>query len=113
MSSAGEKLRKAREFKKTFDGLTLRLRRPTEREYGQMERAREGHLAFAERFVVDWEGVTEADLWASGGAEAVPFDLDVWHEYIADRHELWEPISKAIAEAFQKYFDEREERAKN
>lgn len=112
-SMLAEKMRRAREFSQEFGGMRLKLRRPTRVEYGRMVRENAPFIAFAQEFVIGWEGVKESDLIASGGDMDVPFDREVWHEVIADRSDLWEPIASAISEAFRKHLDDSEDRAKN
>ena len=71
------------------DGKRVRIIRPTETELGTLFKG--GHLFVGieevKRFVVDWEGFTEADLLgpAIGAADPVPFDAALWAEVVADK----------------------------
>lgn len=112
MSALGDKMRKAREFKREVDGLMLVMRRPNEAEYARLERQGATRFQVAEQFVIGWEGVTEADLLPSGGSDALTFDRDAWSELLGARHELWD-AGKIIQDEFWKHQDSREERAKN
>ena len=113
MATPDERIRKSREFTRDFEGLELRLRRPSVREFAQLEREQWDVFRVADAFVVGWEGVSEADLWPGGGEDAVAFSTAVWQEYLADREHLWEPVAQAIAESFSAFLDKREGRKKN
>lgn len=112
MSSLGDRMRKAREFKREVDGKTLIMRRPNEAEYAKLERQGASGFDVALKFVIGWEGVTEADLVPSGGSDEVPFDYDAWGELLGSRRELWE-VGKIIQDEFWQHQEKREERAKN
>lgn len=68
---------------------------------------------FAERFVVDWRGVKEADLFVAGGDIPVDFDKDLWSDIAADDETLWAPICERLMQALEDDRQKREERAKN
>lgn len=70
-------------------GKRVRIIRPTESElpeFFQGGRLTVG-LEQVKRFVVDWEGFTEADLIgaALGASDPVPFDPTLWAEVVADQ----------------------------
>ena len=71
------------------DGKRVRIIRPTETELGSLFKGGQLSIGLEEvkRFVVDWEGITEADLLgpAIGAADAVPFDAALWAEVVADK----------------------------
>jgi hypothetical protein len=112
MSALSDRMRKRREFRREVAGFTLILRRPSHAEYVALERSQATHLEVAERFVVGWEGVTEADLVVSGGEDEMPFDPEAWRELLADTPALWE-VGGIINEAFLEHIKAGEEQAKN
>ena len=70
-------------------GKRVRIIRPTETElpeFFQGGRLTVG-LDHVKRYVVDWEGFTEADLIgaALGASDPVPFDAALWAEVVADQ----------------------------
>lgn len=117
-----EKLLRARETKVTVDGKTYTIRRPTELEAEKFDALTGGDpgmtnmaqkCAMAQQFVVDWD-LTEIDLGIPGGnPERVPFDADLWTAYVADRRDLWVPLSNQIRAQYKKHADERGESEKN
>lgn len=71
-------------------GKRVRIIRPTETELSQ-QFFQGGRLVVGieqvKRFVVDWDGFTEADLLGPtvGAADPVPFDAAVWAEVVSDK----------------------------
>ncbi len=114
MSQLGDKIRKAREFTREIEGWRLRLRRPTDVEAASILRtgARDA-LTVATTFVIGWEGVKESDLVPSGNNGEIEFDADAWAEIVADRPELWEPLSTAIVDSWVQFNEAREDRKKS
>lgn len=74
-------------------GKAVKIRRPTEAEFpGFLRRTDAGRslhveIEHVQRHVVDWRGITEADLIGEtvGSVDALPFDAAVWSEAVADR----------------------------
>lgn len=72
-------------------GKRLRVIRPTEVEMARYMDNPLGQIQVVleqvSRFVVDWEGITGADLLgpAMGAADPVPFDPALWAAVVADR----------------------------
>ena len=114
MASVADKIRRSREFEREINGWKLRLRRPTDWEAQKLfNQDQADALEVATGFVIGWKGVKESDIVNAGGSDEVAFDEDLWSEVIADRPELWRPISQAIVEAWVKHSEQREGRAKN
>lgn len=90
----------------------FKLRRPTQL---QMQRMTRGYI-FADlivEFVVDWKGVTEQALVGGDNVTPIPFDKELWAEWIADKKELWPPIVEALNDLLLSYAKEQEDSAKN
>lgn len=105
-----DKIRKARETTVEAAGKEFTIRRPTDEEAMQL-----GHLNLVEivkRFTTGW-GVVELDLIPGGGPEKVPFDPDLFAEWVADRPEVWEPLGTAIMNAYKAHADKRDAAVKN
>jgi hypothetical protein len=90
--AAGDIIERLREQRsrwfETAEGRRVKIRRPSETECITLV----GGLGVehAQRYVVGWDGYTEADLLgaAVGSGDAVPFDAELWAEYVADHAEL-------------------------
>ena len=103
MSRLSERLRRQREVKVTIGKWTFTALRPTDVEALELHQNNRTFDVLASRFVVGWQGVTEDDLIGGGVQEEVPFDLDAWQEWCANRTDFWEPIAKAILDAYTKH----------
>lgn len=105
-----EKLKKAREFGVEVAGNTFIVRRPTDADVINLPAA--SALDFVHRFVVGWT-LTEMQIVPGGGPEPVPFDSDLWAAWVDDRPDVWEPIAKALLDAYKAHADAREGALKN
>ncbi len=111
MNALTEKLRAARLSKLDLDGQAYTLRRPTDAEATALSGT--SALDLVGRFVVGWDH-TELSLGIPGGTgAAVPFDAELWREWIADKPELWPPLTAAIVSAYVAHAAKREDAAKN
>jgi hypothetical protein len=90
-------------------GKRLKIRRPAETEFGALVRG--VGLEHVKSCVVGWDGFTEVDLYGSevGASDEVPFDTDLWAEYIADRAKHAGAVSQKIAEVISQYLADRKE----
>lgn len=96
-----DKIKKARETNVTVDRFTFTVRRPTDLEYftelhGQ--RLKQGDIM--QRYVLGWSGVTELDIISGGDGVPVEFETELFMEWIADRPDLWAPLTNAILESY-------------
>jgi len=105
-----EKIRRARELKVPVNGKNYTIRRPTDAEAVEMPSTRAFDFVCA--FVVGWD-LVELDLIPGGGPEAVPFDADLWREWVADHPDLWQPLAMAMKDAYIAHVKERGEDEKN
>lgn len=101
------RMRKARELDVEAGGRRFTVRRPTDMEAARL--ANGGDLL---DFVVGWD-LKEIDLVPGGGPDPVPFDGALFREWIADRPDLWQPVTDAVREAYAAHVRQREDRAKN
>ena len=95
------RLRKQRELKVVVGKFTFTARRPTDVEMIDIGRAGLQWQGMAERFVVDWENVTEDDIIGGGGSDKPAFSPELWAEWCADRPDFWEPIATALLDAYK------------
>lgn len=99
-------------------GKRVRLIRPTEIEIG-LHFIKGGSVsvgvAEVERFTVDWEGFTEADLLgaAVGSSDAVPFSQALWAEVISDRAGWVRKLATELLDILVKHGAEKKVDAKN
>jgi len=105
-----EKLRRSREFGVLVNGKTYTVRRPTDADVVNIPGA--SAIDFVHRFVVGWD-LTEMDVIPGGGPDPVPFDADLWAAWVDDRPDVWEPIAKALLDAYRAHAESREESRKN
>lgn len=107
-----EKLRRAREVKVSVGGKTFTVRRPNDVDAIAWQEAGGGFAMAAERFVVGWD-LCEVDIIPGGGPDPVPFDVELWAEFVADRHDLWRPLAIAALDGYKKHEEEVTQQAKN
>jgi len=107
------RLRAARGTRIPSHGVVFIGRRPTAMEMAEMRSGavRQGDLIT--RFVTGWEGLREMDLVPGGGPDPVPFDAELFGEYIVDHPEHWEPIVNGVRAEFNAYEARMEESLKN
>jgi hypothetical protein len=96
-----DKIKKARETQVEAGGYTFTVRRPTDMEVIDIrgsDQLKQGDIM--QRFVLGWSGVTELDIIPGGSNTPVEFDTALFMEWVADRPQLWAPITSAILEAY-------------
>lgn len=101
MSALLEKLRRCRESVVEAGGHQFTIRRPTEAEQAELHfGGKTSLLDLVRRFVVGWD-LQELDLVPGGSPVAVPFDPEVWAEWVNDQPDLWKPISDGVLDAIR------------
>ena len=96
-----ERLQRARQSTAPSGARTFTIRRPTDLEMYELSGRIDQRLLLV-RFVVDWGPMTEIDLGIPGGGpDPVPFDPDLWVEWIADHPEHWDDITTAVMNAYK------------
>jgi hypothetical protein len=80
------------------DGLRVQMERPREAE---MPRFAHGvQVDDVAACACDWQGFTEATLvGAAGSSQALPFDTDLWGEYVRDNVAAVQACALALADA--------------
>lgn len=108
-----ERLQRARQSTVTSGGRTFTIRRPTDLEIAEFG-GRIAQRQLLTRFVVDWGVMSEIDLGIPGGGpDPVPFDPDLWEEWVADHMECWGDISNAVVTGYGRHKEAMEAAAKN
>ena len=109
MSTLLEKMRKARESVIETGGHRYTIRRPTDLQIVEME-ARDGGLSLrnALGFVIGWD-LEEIDLVPGGTTERVPFDPELFMEWISDKPADWGNIMQALRSAYRKHEEQMEQ----
>jgi hypothetical protein len=107
-----DKIRRARQVAVEAGGKPFTIRRPTDEEAIAISRDNASLLDVVKRFTVGW-GLQEVDLVPGGSPVAVPFDADLFGEWVADQPEVWEPLGNAIMDAYKAHADKRDTAAKN
>jgi hypothetical protein len=97
------RIKKARETMVPCEGVEYDfvVRRPTDMEMLESKKFTRAELF--QKFVVDWPGMKELHLVPGGTGIEVPFDAELFVEWVADRPELWGPLSEAIVESYQRH----------
>lgn len=99
-----------------------RIMRPAETEIGEfLQRDPDGGLRLVadvpqcKRFVVDWEGITEADLLgaAVGSSDPLAFAPELWAEVCADRADWCRAVSVGLVTAITAHTESKDAAAKN
>lgn len=105
-----DKIRKARETGVEVEGFRFTIRRPTDQEAINLKGMT--FIEVAQRFVVDWSGVKEMNLFPGGDGAEVKFDAELWKEWCADHPDFWGPISTAVFESYQDHCKARDDTKK-
>ena len=103
---------KARTSSVIAGGRSFSIRRPTDEEALKIGNEGADMLSIVRRFVTEWD-ITELDLVSSGTNVKVPFDADLFADWIADQPALWVPLGEAILSAYKAHVDKRELAEKN
>jgi hypothetical protein len=107
-----EKLKKSRETQVEAGGKRFTVRRPTDLEVMEMrgQALKQGDIM--ERFVIGWPDMQEIDIIPGGSAVPVPFSTELFMEWVADKAELWAPLTQAILSAYEAHQTQVEEQLK-
>ena len=99
----GRRLQAAREKWVEVQGKRYKIRRPLDREMrGLFKSGGDVGESLATDFVIDWAGVTEADLAPGvGGEHEVPFTRAAYLEWTGDRLAVFAEIASAIWTEYQ------------
>lgn len=114
MSALIERIRRARESVVEASGFKFTVRRPTDLEMIDIQAGglvSQGDIL--KRFVTGWDDVKELDLVPGGTGLPVPFDTGLFGEWVADRPDLWGPLTDAVISAYQRHREALEESRKN
>lgn len=111
MSALIDKIRRAREQRVSAGTHTFIVRRPTDLEMLRFQQDRRPEALL--RFVVGWDDVTEGDILPGGDPHPLAFDADVCTEWLADRMDLFGPVTSAIVEAYEAHARAKDSAAKN
>lgn len=112
MSALIERIRAARLHPAEAGGLSFTVRRPTDLEVARMRGESASPFDVVLRFTVGWQ-VRESDIVADGCDVAVPWDANLFAEWVVDRPELWEPLGAKIMGAYATHRAAMEASAKN
>lgn len=105
-------IRKARLRQVTAGGLEFTVRRPTDLEVAKMRGEAVSPFDIVLRYVVGWS-LKESDLVPEAADAQVPFDAELFAEWVVDQPALWEPLASAVMDAYAKHRETMEASAKN
>jgi hypothetical protein len=111
MKTALERRLAARQQIVEVGGKQVTLRRPTE-----YEKVLHGNLPLLEYVCqfVDACELSEADLFDGGSAEVlVPFEREVFQDWILDKPDMWKPLAEALGEMVKRYQEANADALKN
>ncbi|MCP4935676.1 MAG: hypothetical protein GY927_16080 [bacterium] len=108
-----ERLKESRQSKIAAGAFEFSIRRPTDMEAITMQytSTKEAVLGVM-RFVNEWKGVTEADVVPGGTGDSVPFDADLFAEWVQDRPELWSALIDGVLDAYTQHREAQETEGK-
>lgn len=103
------------------DGLSAVITRPPEAHWPALLQFNDGKatwsvgLAEVRKYVVGWDGFTEATFLgaAIGSGDPIPFDAELWDDYCTDNVEAVKAVAEAILDTVVKYQEQRDAVAKN
>jgi len=104
-----EKLRKARERNVPVDGHIFTIRRPTNAEVASLSGT---GLDMVKRFVVGWD-LREIDVVPGGTDIPLPFDAELFADWIEDRPEFWAALFESIQGAYLEHAQAQDAARKN
>lgn len=74
----------------------------------------QAELRHVEKYVVGWDGFTEADLVGpAGSSDAAPFAPELWREVVADKLQWMRQIAQALLDLILEHRAARDTAAKN
>jgi hypothetical protein len=100
-----EKIRNARKSSITVGKFNFTITRPTDLQMAYLSGKSNDEIL--KMFVVDWN-LQEIDIVPGGSAIPVPFDSEVFLEWISDYPEAWTPIINGVMESYQRHNEARE-----
>lgn len=103
---------KSRESTVEAGGYSFTVRRPTDEEVVDARANKSTMIEMVKKFVVGWD-VTELDVVPGGCGDKVPFDADLFADWIADQPELWVTLGESILAAYEAHTKRREDALKN
>ncbi|MCG7984736.1 MAG: hypothetical protein JAY90_18540 [Candidatus Thiodiazotropha lotti] len=100
-----EKLRDQRKSIIKEGSYTLTISRPTDLDALAMNfKSNKEAIESLSNYVVDWD-LTELDIISSGTNEPVPFDSDLFSEWIKDQPKLWAPLIFKIKQSYESHIE--------
>lgn len=69
-------------------------------------------INFVAAHIVGWEKVNESDLVPGGDPEPLAFDSALCAAWLADRADLWAPLTEALIGSFKQYEEAQAARGK-
>jgi len=108
-----EKLRQARNIEIEIDGVVFLAKRPTDLQAARWHSEKYNFCDMAADSVYGWRGFT-GDMISSDLPKAeIPFDKELWSEWIVDNQEYWTPIAEKVLTAYSDFRKTKGEAAKN
>jgi hypothetical protein len=94
-----EQLIKSREVRVNIGKFTFICLRPTH-AYVANTRSNMDDIKIAEDGVIGWEGVTEDDILKNKNTDTVPFDKELWIEWLKDSPDFWTAIATRLVQEY-------------
>lgn len=102
-------------------GKRIQIMRPPENDFpaflsGEGETRRvSANLEQVCKYVVGWDGISEADLLgaAVGSSDPLAFDSALWAEVVADKADWFNAVASALVTAMVQHFEKKAEVSKN
>lgn len=105
-------IKKARESSVTVGNVTFKCRVASVQEYVEYSIKSVIDPDVCRKHVIDWSGVTEADLIEGGKKEPVSFDAELFDLVIGDKPDWWQAIYKHVIEKAQQKLEQKAENEK-
>ncbi len=107
-------LLKRREVRVKVGDHTFIARRFSDAEAAELDRdGAVTFIALAQKFVIGWEDVTVNDVIGDGTMDPAIFSPSLWHEWCADRPDVWKPVAEALLASYKDHESARDDTRKN
>jgi hypothetical protein len=107
-----DKLKKSRQSNIDVNGHKFTITRPTDYDALVISRDSINMLDVVKQFTVDWD-LSELEIIPGGSGDQIPFDTELFAEWVSDQPAIWEPLANAIIAAYKAHTERRESTAKN
>lgn len=93
--------------------ITFQVRRPTDIDVANIYKDGLTTFDIARTAVTGWAGVKESDIIQGGAERQIPWNAELYAEWIKDNPQYWQPIRDHAMTAYERHASVRDEAKKN